>query len=480
MKRNPSAVHSLTILSLIANVYIICLASAAIDRWKNLIDGENNLFSTKDRHISGPLEFALITDLLCFIGWFILALVSIFFKCCSKKDRKCEVNCTCGSVKKWGICHCQKCTPDQPDKCKHCTDCTKCCHDLYMPFLSLTILCPVFCVIVHSPFIAIAYLDDGSHASSMFIYYSILGYVLFGLLWLFFHWCENFENDITNDCCDCKVNCLCGCTLIMLFFVIFIFLGLVVTISCYFVLIPINKSISDAPNRVVSIYQSGGFIIGSVIVYKILEFFYIKKKKDTDTAKDTYEILQKRLPLPYKQQFDKLQQQYNQLQLELLLTLQSPESQDQFRDHQKKFLKQRLENLQQIEQQLLQEQQQQPRQAQSDQQQNEPPVKRQPEEEGKSEEQPAREDELELQELPSREVEVELQEPSAREEVEAQKQSGEQQQNDGKKSQTLDDLQQKVHDLQNKCYKILFPQLQSQEASNDQPKAVETNPETTC
>ena len=308
MKRNPSAVHSLTILSLIVNVYIICLAIAAIDRWRNISGGENNLFRIEDWHISAPLGFALVIDLLCFIIWFILALVSISFKYGSKKDRMCEDECTCGSVKKWGICHCQDCTPDQPDKCKHCTDCTKCCHDFYIPFLSLTILCPIFCVIAHSPFIAIAYLDDGSHASSMFIYYSILGYTLFGLLWLFVHWCENFENDISNvrlHCfnCDIKVKYLYFITLIyiVLFFVIFIFLGLVVTIICYFVLIPINKSISDVPNRIVSIYQSGGFIIGSVIVYKILEYFYIKKKKDTVTVEEIYTLLKDRLPCPIQQ-----------------------------------------------------------------------------------------------------------------------------------------------------------------------------------
>ena len=60
-----------------------------------------------------------------------------------------------------------------------------------------------------------------------------------------------------------------------------IFLGLVVVISCYFVLIPINKAISDAPNRVLSIYQSGGFVIGSIIVYEVLSHFHKKKKEES-------------------------------------------------------------------------------------------------------------------------------------------------------------------------------------------------------
>jgi hypothetical protein len=133
----------------------------------------------------------------------------------------------------------------------------------------------------------------------MFIYYSILGFAIFGLLWLFLHWCDNFESDKQLACyCLPKDHTI---TLIFLGSTIFVFLGLVVTITCYFVFIPINKSISDAPNRVISIYQSGGFIVGSVIVYKILEFFYIKKKKEI-TIEDIHKILNKRLPCPVQQQ----------------------------------------------------------------------------------------------------------------------------------------------------------------------------------
>ena len=62
--------------------------------------------------------------------------------------------------------------------------------------LSSTVFCPLFCIAAHSPYIAIAYLNDGSHASSMFIYYTVLGYIFFGLVWLFFHWCENYEDNI--------------------------------------------------------------------------------------------------------------------------------------------------------------------------------------------------------------------------------------------------------------------------------------------
>lgn len=39
--------------------------------------------------------------------------------------------------------------------------------------------------------------------------------------------------------------------------------------------------------RVLSIYQSGGFLIGSFIVYKVLDYFYSKsKQKDKDKEKE--------------------------------------------------------------------------------------------------------------------------------------------------------------------------------------------------
>ena len=121
------------------------------------------------------------------------------------------------------------------------------------------------------------------------------------LLWLFFHWCDNFKSDKQlSNCLPKVIQYYHTITLVFLFLTIFVFLGLVVTITCYFVFIPINKSISDAPNRVVSIYQSGGFIVGSIIVYKILEFFYIKKKKEI-TIEDIHKILQDRLPCPVQQ-----------------------------------------------------------------------------------------------------------------------------------------------------------------------------------
>jgi amino acid permease len=228
--------------------------------------------------------------------------------------------------------------------------------------LSATVLCPIFCIIAHSPYIAIAYLNDGDHASSIFIYYMVLCYLLFGVIWLFFHWCQHFidkdkkdkedemmtqdtnENENDNQgnnnkeicrilgCCTIgeiergsgipneatpkeQRRCFITAVIILVFVALLFLLGLIVVISCYFVLIPINKSISNAPNRLLSIYQSAGFLIGSFIVFNIIKYFHAQRKKEDigENVDKIHIILQNWLFHP-RQQFYRLQEQLNELE----------------------------------------------------------------------------------------------------------------------------------------------------------------------
>ena len=322
INENKSVIFSLAMLSLIANIYIIFLAGTAVGYWQHRGDEElKNLFQNSTEKIemsnSFPLGFALAIDIVCLIFFGIIVSISVYVYIKNSES------------------------------------------DNTMPILSLTVFCPMFCIIAHSPYIAIAYLDDGSHASSIFIYYSILSYAMFGLLWLFFHWCEKLNFDNRN------LYKLRAFTLVTLICVLTIFFGLVVTITCYFVLIPINKSISNAPNQVISIYESGGFLIGSFLVYKVIKYFY-REKKDVIKMKDIHNILQERLPDPSQQQFHQLQQQYNRFQLELQLTPE--EHQDSVKKLQRKFHQQRLHNLQGQGQQQQQDQRQEQSQANHNQQ----------------------------------------------------------------------------------------------------------------
>ena len=64
--------------------------------------------------------------------------------------------------------------------------------------------------------------------------------------------------------------------------VIFI-LGIVAVLTCYFVIIPINRSISDAPNRLIGIYESAIVLIGAYIAYKA--FFKAKIYLESSVVK---------------------------------------------------------------------------------------------------------------------------------------------------------------------------------------------------
>ena len=277
VKANKLAVLSFTILSVIINVYIFCLACTSVSFWYIKKDEELRiLYDLEKKRNEVPVLIVLFVDFSLLIGWLSTVLIA------ARKQN-------------W----------------------------LY---LSFTVLCPIFCVIAHSPYIAIAYLNDGFHASSIFIYYTIIGFLLYGVMRLFFKWCENVINSNSETenikfwkcCCiifkwcenvigsskftdstEIIKFCKCCCITVCMAGTIFCIIGLVVTIACYFVLIPINRSISDASNRLLSIYQSGGFLIGSFILYKVIEYFYHEEKevtlKDLDNRLVTLKDIDNRL-----------------------------------------------------------------------------------------------------------------------------------------------------------------------------------------
>ena len=169
-KNNQETVISLAIVSLIIIMYILCLDISAIVFWHKRLDSiqshvkleENKWFDAEDSNNNNITKLnlaAVHTVLFVDVQWVIISLViPILFQCkyCREHMKKCKLVIN---------------------------------YDKYsMATLSLTILCPIFCVIAHSPYIAIAYLNDGDHASSIFIYYTILFYIFFGVTKLFVHW----------------------------------------------------------------------------------------------------------------------------------------------------------------------------------------------------------------------------------------------------------------------------------------------------
>ena len=180
-KNNQETVISLAIVSFIINLYIICLASSALRFWckysSSILLTDKHCTCTgksdKDKYQCqvnlAAIMIALIVDILNIIVLGSLVMWVIFIKLHTKS---CTIILCC-------------------DHCSNCKICNKLCdpvEDYKMAILSLTVLCPIFCVIAHTPYIAIAYLNDGDHASSIFIYYTILFYIFFGVTKLFVHW----------------------------------------------------------------------------------------------------------------------------------------------------------------------------------------------------------------------------------------------------------------------------------------------------
>ena len=67
-----------------------------------------------------------------------------------------------------------------------CTESRRCCCCSRKQFLyllqALLTVGPIFMLVTHLPYIAISYLNDSSYSSSMFIYYTVVAFVIFGSL----------------------------------------------------------------------------------------------------------------------------------------------------------------------------------------------------------------------------------------------------------------------------------------------------------
>ena len=366
-KKKP-AVLSLAVLSLIISAYCVCLTSSAFYYWSNPNDKTDALFHNFDKNRNVvPLCIAIIVDGLCFLGCTSAIIAAALFYYCEFTKIDCAFPVATFA------CYLSKCIKHQRS--------LKVAKNHSFIILSFTVLCPLFSVIAHSPFIAISYLNDGNHASSIFIYYTVLCYMIFGLLWLLFHWYQHYSNQGTtatknkkeNKCCcftpdmnewccypnindaeedDTKRWCCIGVTA-SVFLILVLFLGLIVIVSCYFVLIPINKAISDAPNQILSIYQSGGFIIGSFIIYNVLKYFYSRKKDKTireNNIDNIHVILQMWLSQP-KQQLHQIQQQFSQLKKQVR---SQPQQQQSDRNSQQQKCEELIQQLTELKQHIVQ------------------------------------------------------------------------------------------------------------------------------
>ena len=160
-----------------------------------------------------------------------------------------------------------------------------------------SLLGPLLGLISHSPYIAIAYINDSYYASSIFVYYVVIFFICFIAIHLTMRAClrtqlpDQVESNICSKilgnvdktrtvtcCCLCPAKAKNGqvthdyvwflCPIVLSFLLLLFLLSIVVTVICYFVIIPLNGSVSGAPHQLIGFYQSVIIFLGIFITYK--------------------------------------------------------------------------------------------------------------------------------------------------------------------------------------------------------------------
>ena len=168
-------------------------------------------------------------------------------------------------------------------------------------FFAISTLGPTLSLVLHLPYILIAYLNDASYASSMFILYTIMVFILFGALDVSYSTCIGTllyckENPLDGGPPDAepfhcnqprgghnqlyrmfqnrgnKVIIIAFSIIIPTFILLIVILMGMITAAL--VVIPINRALSDAPNRLWGFYQIVIILVGAYFIYKKL---FVKK-----------------------------------------------------------------------------------------------------------------------------------------------------------------------------------------------------------
>ena len=254
-RQNPS-ILALTVVSIFSNIYMFSMSLAALISWENsrhnaLISDLLNLDEINyiNRSLIGLLFVFDTISMVCSISVYCLVTAFLFFKDSHKIES--ALNC---------------CFMNKDD------------HKRIRIFRLISVICACLSLCAHFPYISVAYLNNEYHANGIFIYYSLLGCLLFGLSWIAFHYYYNsqYHNEDENNDSKCKHKFL---LVFALFFIVCMTLTFIVILTCYFLMIPIVKSISEFPNRITGIYMSGGFVISTYFLYKLFVYLCRKNKQ---------------------------------------------------------------------------------------------------------------------------------------------------------------------------------------------------------
>ena len=225
----------------------------------------------------------------------------------------------------WGVCWIL--TFVSWSKCTNSNRCNSCnVKQLYL-LQAILIIGPIFMMVTHLPYIAISYLNDASYASSIFIYYTVVTFVIFGSLKLTYGTFQQaiisgeaneinyYQQAVGFSIHNCGASSTCGeeneegfqdcrcftiasciknerrfkCVIIVLF-VPFILILIGMTTAAL-VVVPISRAFSDAPNRLLGFYETVIVVAGAYFAY--MSFFNNKPTLETAIKKRGKHILRR-------------------------------------------------------------------------------------------------------------------------------------------------------------------------------------------
>ena len=308
--------------------FIITITITIPALWMYYITKQMDIKSSKPQVFSIAITVAIL--MLYILALDIAAVVTLKDKTPILNDRNFDDNAfpyivllfDGSMVVLWGVCWVLTFVTWISSKCTESRRCCCCSRKQFLYLLqALLTIGPIFMLVTHLPYIAISYLNDSSYSSSIFIYYTVVAFVIFGSLKFICGICQQTvhsrkasssgdeEHDgigvhststINNgaspngeertnlmgreDASDhpptslnpfcsfanLKKNISCKCIRGSIGIVVFMLLVLLLIgmTTAALVVVPISRAFSDAPNRLLGFYETVVVVAGAYLAYK--------------------------------------------------------------------------------------------------------------------------------------------------------------------------------------------------------------------
>lgn len=140
---------------------------------------------------------------------------------------------------------------------------------------ALSVICFIFSCLIHTPYVAMAYLSDAHYATSILIYYMTILFIEFGVI----QYTITFYFDPESFIYKNK-----WLTILLIVSLILLLYCLVLSVSFFYYYIPMINVVTNLPNEGVVVYQTAIVLVGAYITYKTL----IKAENSEQSINDNH------------------------------------------------------------------------------------------------------------------------------------------------------------------------------------------------